>query len=70
MTERTYKITRLIGEAEGSIEDAVRTAVATSAGKVRNQSWCQVSDIRASIGEGGTVDRWQVQIDVAFEVDG
>ena len=69
MAGSTYKLTTLIGESPDSIEDAVRTALAMSASKVHGQSWCQVSDIRANIGESGSVDRWQVQVEVAFAVD-
>ena len=69
MADRTYKLTTLIGESEAGIEDAVRTALTTSAELVRGQSWCQVSDIRANIDEAGSVQRWQVQVEVAFEVD-
>ena len=69
MASRTYKLTTLVGESDAGIEDAVRTALATSAQKVHGQSWCQVTDIRANIGDGGAVDRWQVQVEVGFEVD-
>jgi flavin-binding protein dodecin len=69
MEGTTYKLTTLIGEASGGIEDAVRAALATSAKKVHGHSWCQISDIRANVDEGGTVDRWQVQVEVAFAVD-
>jgi flavin-binding protein dodecin len=69
MAGKTFKLTTLVGESESGIEDAVRTALATSAQRVHGQTWCQVSDIRANIGEGGQVDRWQVQVEVAFEVD-
>jgi len=67
---QTFKMTTLIGESPTSIEDAVKTALATSAGKVHGQTWCQVSDIRANIDEQGGVERWQVQVEVAFAVDG
>lgn len=70
MTDPTYKITKLVGVAEGSIEDAVRAALATSAGKVRKQSWCQITDLRAALREDGTVQRWQAEVEVAFEVEG
>lgn len=69
MPGTSYKITKLIGESAGGIEDAVRTALATSASKVHGQEWCQVTDIRANVNEQGGVDRWQVQLDVAFKVD-
>ena len=69
MAGDTYELTTLIGESESGIEDAVRTALQTSAQNVRGQTWCQVSDIRASIDGSGAVERWQVQVEVAFEVE-
>lgn len=69
MSGSTYKVTKLIGESANGIEDAVREALSTSASKVHGQEWCQVTDIRANVNENGGVDRWQVQVDVAFKVD-
>ncbi len=69
MPGTTYEMTTLIGESCDSIEAAVKTALETSATKVHGQQWCQISDIRANVGHGGTVDRWQVEVKVAFEVD-
>lgn len=69
MSGTTYKMTTLIGESPDSIEAAVKTALETSASKVHGQQWCQISDIRANVGDGGTVERWQVEVKVAFEVD-
>ena len=69
MSGTTYKLTKLIGESSSGIEDAVKTALATSASKVHGQTWCHVTDIRANINDTGGVDRWQVSVEVAFEVD-
>ncbi len=69
MAGTTFKMTRLVGESEKGIEEAVSTALATSANEVHGQTWLTVSDIRANLGEGGSIDRWQVTIDVAFRVD-
>lgn len=69
MSGNTYKLTSLIGESPESIEAAVQTALATSADKVHGQEWIEVKDIRANVGPGGTIERWQVQIEVAFAVD-
>ena len=55
MPGRTYKLTTLVGESPESIEAAVATALATSAGKVHGQQWIQVKDIRASVNEGGAI---------------
>ena len=65
----TFKMTTLVGESETSIQDAVETALRTSADKVHGQTWIEVKDIRANVGDGGTIDRWQVQVEVAFKVD-
>jgi len=70
MAGTTFKMTKLIGESPTGIEDAVRTALETSASKVHGQTWCHVTDIRANINESGGVDRWQVAVEVAFEIDG
>ena len=69
MSDTTYKLTTLIGESSDGIEEAVKVALATSAGKVHGQEWVEVKDIRANVGAGGTIERWQVQIEVAFSVD-
>lgn len=69
MSGTTYKMVKLVGESPTGIEDAVRTALATSAENVRHQSWCQVTDIRANVDGSGGVDRWQVEIEVGFRVE-
>lgn len=67
--ERTYKFAKLVGESSEGIEAAVNTALKTSAESVRGQEWAQISDIRANLGSGGTVERWQVTVEVAFKVE-
>lgn len=69
MSEATFKMTTLVGESSNGIEDAVKTALGTSAENVRGQTWCHVTDIRANINESGGVDRWQVRVEVAFKVE-
>ena len=69
MDGTTFKLTKLVGESSQGIEAAVKVALETSAENVHGQTWCQVTDIRANINEQGGVDRWQVQVEVAFKVD-
>ena len=69
MDGTTFKLTKLVGESSQGIEAAVGVALETSAENVHGQTWCQVTDIRANINEQGGVDRWQVQVEVAFKVD-
>ena len=69
MADAAFKITKLVGESGSGIEEAVKVALGTSAERVRGQTWCHVTDIRANINESGTVDRWQVEVEVAFKVE-
>lgn len=65
----TFKMTTLVGESSEGFEDAIRTALKTSGDAVRGQTWMKVSDIRANLGEGAEIDRWQVAVEVAFKVE-
>lgn len=65
----TFKMTTLVGESTDSIEDAIRTALSTSGKAVRGQTWMKVADIRANLGDGASIDRWQVSVEVAFKVE-
>lgn len=67
--ERTYKMTKVVGESQQGIEAAVAAALETSADAVRGQEWATIVDIRANLGDGGMVDRWQVAVEIAFEVE-
>lgn len=67
--ETTYKLTKLVGESSESIEAAANVALTTSGQKVRGHTWAHVTDIRANLGDDGSVDRWQVTVEVAFEVE-
>jgi flavin-binding protein dodecin len=64
-----FKLTKLIGESTSSIEEDAAVALATSGSKVRGQTWAHLTDIRANLGDDGSVDRWQVTVEVAFKVE-
>ena len=69
MSGTTYKLTKLVGESPTGIEDAVQTALATSASRVHGQTWANLTDLRVNIGDDGKVELWQVEVEVAFKVD-
>ena len=70
MSSSVYKMTKLVGESPDGIEAAVQAALATSASKVRGQTWAHITDLRANLGDGGSVERWQVTVEIAFGVEG
>ncbi|HET9258800.1 MAG TPA: dodecin family protein [Acidimicrobiia bacterium] len=67
--ERTYKMAKVVGESDEGIEAAVTAALKTSAEAVRGQEWATIVDLRANLGNDGMVDRWQVTVEIAFEVE-
>jgi len=67
---KSFKVVRVAGESEGGIEDAVEVALRTSGERVRGHSWAVVDEIRANLASDGSIERWQVLVDVAFEVEG
>jgi flavin-binding protein dodecin len=69
MADTTYKMTKLVGESSESIESAARAALATSAQHVHGQTWAHLTDIRVGLAQDGSVQSWQVALDVAFKVD-
>lgn len=69
MAGRTYKYSKLAGESSEGIEDAVKTALASSGKTIRGHNWAHVVDIRANLNDDGSIDRWQATVEVAFEVE-
>ena len=67
--ERTFKMTKVVGESTEGIEAAATVALESSAQAVRGQDWARVIDIRANLKDDGMVDRWQVTLEIAFEVE-
>lgn len=69
MSNSVFKMTKLVGESPDGVEAAVQEALAKSAQHVRGQTWAHITDLRANLGDGGQIDRWQVTVEVAFEVE-
>jgi flavin-binding protein dodecin len=69
MADTTFKMTKLVGESSESIEAAVRHALGTSASKVHGQSWAHITDLRVGLNADGSIQAWQVALEVAFKVD-
>lgn len=69
MAGTTFKYSKLAGESTEGIEDAVKTALASSGKTIRGHSWANVVDVRANLNDDGSIDRWQVVVEVAFEIE-
>jgi flavin-binding protein dodecin len=68
MSDNVYSVTEVIGSSEASLEDAIRNAVRTAAGTLRNLDWFEVVQIRGHI-EGDDVAHFQVGLKLGFRYE-
>ncbi|MFI6508861.1 dodecin [Streptosporangium sp. NPDC050855] len=68
MTDRTYRVTEVVGTSGDSVEAAVRNGVRRAAQTLRHLDWFEVTEIRGHI-EGGEVGHFQVSMKVGFRLE-
>ena len=68
MADKTYAVTELVGTSTTSVGDAIRTAIKTAHGSLRNLDWFEVGGIRGSITDG-EVSEFQATIKVGFRYE-
>ena len=68
MSNHIYKRMELIGSSEGSVTDAIETAISRAAKTMRNLEWFEVDQIRGHIKDGA-VAHYQVCLKVGFRIE-
>ena len=68
MTDRTYRVTEIVGTSPDGIEQAVRNALHRADQTLRHLDWFQVTEIRGLI-EDGEVANYQVGMKVGFRLE-
>jgi flavin-binding protein dodecin len=68
MTNRTYRVTEIVGTSTESIDAAIRNGVTRAAETVRNLDWFEVIEIRGNVVDGA-VDHFQVGMKVGFRLE-
>lgn len=68
MSRNVYSITEVYGSSPDSLEDAIRNAVTTASGTLRNLEWFEVSEIRGHI-EGDKIGHFQVGVKLGFRYE-
>lgn len=68
MTNRTYRVTEIVGTSPDSVDQAVRNAIARANTTLRNLDWFEVAEIRGHLVEGN-IDHFQVTMKVGFRLD-
>lgn len=68
MSDRTFKVTELVGASNKSFADAVSNAVKRAGKTIRGLGWFEVVDLRGKI-DGNKVKEYQATIKVGFELE-
>ena len=68
MTDRTYRVTEIVGTSEESVEAAVRNGVRRAAQTLRHLDWFEITEVRGHIVDG-EVGHFQVGMKVGFRLE-
>jgi dodecin len=68
MTDRTYRVTEIVGTSKESVVHAVRNGVHRASETLRHLDWFEVTEIRGHIVDG-EVEHFQVSMKVGFRLE-
>jgi flavin-binding protein dodecin len=68
MTDRTYRVTEIVGTSPASIDAAIRNGLDRAAQTLRHLDWFEVTQIRGQL-DGGEVAHYQVGMKVGFRLE-
>ncbi|HSK56545.1 MAG TPA: dodecin [Jiangellales bacterium] len=68
MTNRTYRVTEIVGTSREGVDDAVRNGIHRAAETLRHLDWFEVTEIRGYLVDG-EVDHVQVGMKVGFRLE-
>ncbi len=68
MSNRTYRVTEIVGTSNEGIESAIRNGIDRAGQSLRHLDWFEVTEIRGHIREG-QVDHFQVGMKVGFRLE-
>jgi dodecin len=68
MTNRTYRVTEIVGTSPDGVDAAVRNGLQRAAQTLRHLDWFEVTQIRGQMEEGA-VAHFQVGMKVGFRLE-
>ncbi|MEU8308272.1 dodecin [Actinomadura sp. NPDC048955] len=68
MTDRTYRVTEIVGTSPDSVDAAIRNGVRRASQTLRHLDWFEVTEVRGHI-EDGEVGHFQVTMKVGFRLE-
>ena len=68
MSERTYRVTEIVGTSPEGVEPAIRNGLHRAGQTLRHLDWFEVTQIRGQIVDG-EVAHYQVGLKVGFRLE-
>ena len=68
MTNRTYRLTEIVGTSDQGVDDAIRNGIARATQTLRHVDWFEVTEIRGQIVDG-EVEHVQVGMKIGFRLE-
>jgi flavin-binding protein dodecin len=68
MTDRTYRVTEIVGTSPESVDAAIRNAIRRAGQTLRHLDWFEVTEVRGQIVDGD-VAQYQVGLKVGFRLE-
>jgi flavin-binding protein dodecin len=69
MSNRTYRVTEIVGTSTEGMDDAIRNGIARASETLRHLDWFEVTQVRGHIVDG-VVEHFQVGLKVGFRLEG
>jgi flavin-binding protein dodecin len=68
MSDRTYRVTEIVGTSPEGIDAAIRNAVRRASTTLRHVDWFEVTQVRGQITDGD-VEHFQVGLKIGFRLE-
>ena len=68
MTNRTYRVTEIVGTSREGIDEAIRNGIERAGKTLRHLDWFEVTQVRGQIKDG-RVEHVQVGMKVGFRLE-
>jgi flavin-binding protein dodecin len=68
MSNRTYRVTEIVGTSDQGVDQAIKNGIARANESLRHLDWFEVTEIRGHIRDG-EVDHVQVGLKVGFRLE-
>jgi dodecin len=68
LSNRTYRVTEIVGTSPDGIDQAIRNGISRAARTLRHVDWFEVTQVRGQVKDGD-VEHFQVGMKVGFRLE-